>query len=90
MGEGVERMGTGRSALPLRSRSVRKPTRPSLGEENCPWSPRSQRRKLQGSPGSEKQSSSPVPSEGQGQISLLRGVLGNSVWVGTGGVPLSS
>lgn len=90
MGEGAERMRTGRPALPLRSRSVRKPTRPSLAEENCPWSPCSRRRKLQGSPGSEKQSSSPVPSEAQGQISLLYGVLANSVWVSTGGVPLSS
>lgn len=94
MGEGGETMGTrlGRPARPFRSRSVRKSARSSLGEENCPWSPRSRRRKLQGSPGSEKQSSSPVPSEGQGQISLLRGVLGNSVWGGSavcvcGGVP---
>ena len=84
MGEGGETMETrlGRPARPFRSRSVRKPARSSMGKENCPWSPYSRRQKLQGSPGSEKQSSSPVPSEGQGQISFLRGVLGNSVWVG--------
>ena len=97
MGEGGETMETrlGRPARPFRSRSVRKPARSSMGKENCPWSPYSRRQKLQGSPGSEKQSSSPVPSEGQGQISFLRGVLGNSVWVGSvvcvgGGFLLSS
>lgn len=75
--------GWGQAGLHFPSDHVRLVSHPNWGPHwgrTASW-----RRKLQGSPGSEKQSSSPIPSEGQGQISLLHGVLGNSVWVGTGG-----